>query len=1632
MLIAFLCSISAFSATTYLVDNGSGTVWTTLTGPGGTVTHVNLSSPAQTLTAWLTATTFASGDQVWITKGTYNVTSAYTIPNSNLTAIYGGFAGTETNTTRIKGTNAWDYTNETVIDGGSAAINLFTEAADRTITIDGLTVTHFGGINPVSYRGGTIVQYCKFTNNTVTGPIINYYTSTASMNASLISCYFYNNAIASGATTVNAACIYSNNGSSGGIFTVSGCTFESNVNAYSTTSGASACVKVQGAGTNNISSCIFKNNTSTAGNSSAVSLVSTTSNLINCLVYGAPSGSKSALYISSGNVYNCTFVNNLGGGAYVSNTTAANVKLTNTVFWGTDGSASSGSGYISTSSSTAATITNCAYNNIQTAQTPLPVGTVSLTTSSIPFNNYSGGDYSLSGNSTLIGAGSDLSSSGISGITSDIAGNSRGTSYAIGAYQWASSSVVVTNAGFEDAASGYTVSESSLNVLRRVAGIADGTTQIASPTSSAISVTPGMWLKKAPSTNYISGVISNYDPHSGTNCLNLKIKNGTPNTGYDTWTNAIALQKLSFTNTQKYTVSFWAKIDPTASNVASVVTAFIRDNVTGTNLSCAIPLTGGTTWTQYSATFDIPTFKAANVTADFTTAFAGIGLTTTYDASTIKTNYSGVLLDDFSVTTTAASTVAVNTSAVGTGCVVTGGGVYTVGSSANVVASPNNGYKFVNWTEGGTEVTTTASYTFTVSAARTLVANFVSTNTTCTVSPTTLSGFSYTNGNGPSSEQSFTVSGTNLLSNIAISSSTNCQISTGTGASFVSTNPILLTNSGTLATTTIYIRLKAGLAAGTIASENTTISTLSLAVQNVASSGSVSSNPVLTFATPTSVSKTYGNAVFTNAASSTAGSAGAVTYASGNTAVATVDVNSGQVSIVGAGSSVITASIAANGIYGAANASYTLNVAQKSLTITATGPLKTYGTALTAGTSATNFTTNGAEVSGETISIVTLTPDAAGLSATTAAGVAYIVSPSLATGTGGFSASNYNITYTAYNGTVATTAPNAPTIGTATAGNGHAWVSFSAPSNNGGANITSYTVTSSPDGITGIGSTSPILVTGLSNKAYSFTVTATNSTGTSAASAATNSATPNTGIVNVTSSTSVGPLALTSGSDVVVGSGALLTIDATTSVNSLTIAPGGQVTNSSSLTASAMTINSDGTNSGTGTYIDNDGTTTAVTTTTVNQTLTSARNWYISSPISVAKAQTGYTFYSRDETNNAWTTMTTGNGTSTGDALNIGQGYIANLASGTATYSFSGGTLNTGTITTGLNGVPALTLTSTKAYAGYNLVGNPYPSYLDWVAVSAAATNVDASFWYRTKNGSVYEFDTYNASSGVGTNNATVITRYIPPMQAFWVKVSSGTSGTLALTNAMRSHNDVSSNKFRTKAVNNANQSVLYLQVSNGVNSDEAIVLFNSNASNGLDAYDSQKKINANSAIPEIYTTVANESLVINGMNAIPYDTEIPLGFTTGQAGTNFCIKASQLSNFPSGTKLILKDYHDSNNPIIADLSDGSSYIFSSGVSTNNTSRFALIFKAPSITTGINPADSGSFWFSTNANGQIMLNGTPNAETSVAVYNAIGQRVAAQNLSSTIKVFDTRLVPGVYTIVLKSVGKTAKTKVIIK
>ena len=102
--------------------------------------------------------------------------------------------------------------------------------------------------------------------------------------------------------------------------------------------------------------------------------------------------------------------------------------------------------------------------------------------------------------------------------------------------------------------------------------------------------------------------------------------------------------------------------------------------------------------------------------------------TTTGNDMTIGTNAQNCIVLNFvhEVTPTYDITVTANPTEGGT---VDGGGTFDVGTSVTVTATPAEGYTFVNWTEDGTEVSAEASYTFEVTAARALVANFEGSST---------------------------------------------------------------------------------------------------------------------------------------------------------------------------------------------------------------------------------------------------------------------------------------------------------------------------------------------------------------------------------------------------------------------------------------------------------------------------------------------------------------------------------------------------------------------------------------------------------------------------------------------------------------------------------------------------------------------------------------------------------------------------------------------------------------------------------------------------------------------------------------------------------------------------------------
>ena len=58
------------------------------------------------------------------------------------------------------------------------------------------------------------------------------------------------------------------------------------------------------------------------------------------------------------------------------------------------------------------------------------------------------------------------------------------------------------------------------------------------------------------------------------------------------------------------------------------------------------------------------------------------------------------------------------------GGTIAGAGNYNYGQSCTLSATAANGYTFTNWTENGSQLSTNANYTFTVTGNRTLVANF--------------------------------------------------------------------------------------------------------------------------------------------------------------------------------------------------------------------------------------------------------------------------------------------------------------------------------------------------------------------------------------------------------------------------------------------------------------------------------------------------------------------------------------------------------------------------------------------------------------------------------------------------------------------------------------------------------------------------------------------------------------------------------------------------------------------------------------------------------------------------------------------------------------------------------------------
>jgi hypothetical protein len=285
--------------------------------------------------------------------------------------------------------------------------------------------------------------------------------------------------------------------------------------------------------------------------------------------------------------------------------------------------------------------------------------------------------------------------------------------------------------------------------------------------------------------------------------------------------------------------------------------------------------------------------------------------------------------------------------------------------------------------------------------------------------------------------------------------------------------------------------------------------------------------------------------------------------------------------------------------------------------------------------------------------------------------------------------------------------------------------------------------------------------------------------------------------------------------------------------------------------------------------------------------------------------------------------------------LTVGQGYTV-MTTANQTWSFTG-TQNNGNIS------QTLTRNSgaTAADAGLQLVGNPYPSPLDWSLVTAAdRPNVDGTIYVWTSNDPsnryAGNYGFYNSSANIGT-----VSPVLPLGQAFFVRVAPGqTVGTLTLRNSHRLFSYNNSTYHRTAA---ETRPVVHLALQ-GVGSpvvDDAFVYFENGASATYDAqYDAEKLVNP-SGLNLSTSLSATQRLCIDGRPVLnTAQLVVPLAVGVPAAGS-YTLKAAELLNL-STTPTYLRDLQTG---AVIDLAQQLSYQFTvSNASALITGRFELLF----------------------------------------------------------------------------------------
>lgn len=818
---------------------------------------------------------------------------------------------------------------------------------------------------------------------------------------------------------------------------------------------------------------------------------------------------------------------------------------------------------------------------------------------------------------------------------------------------------------------------------------------------------------------------------------------------------------------------------------------------------------------------------------------------------------------------------------------------------------------------------------------------------TILVSTTSLSGFSYVDGNGPSTEQTFTVEGSNLTNNISIAASTNYEISKSSGTGF--TTPLTYTPAQVATPQTVYVRLKAGLSVGNYNSEDIIATSTGASNKTVTCSGAVTAplpNIIITevMQNPSDVNDDVGE-----------------WFELYNYGATTVDINEYVIKDLGGESHTI-------------NNGGSLNISSGSfLVLGINSDINTNGgVPVNYQYSSFNLANGDDEIilymSDGTTEIDrvewdggTSWPDPTGASMTYT----------------GSTAGNNNL---GSNWTTATKRENDYTnpLGTET--------DYGSPGNNGtGQDLVTSTTWS------GTGNWSEGNDVGNTNWSDGVPGASTN-----------------------------------------VSINGTLTVDDLVECNDFTIAPTGQVSVTS---GQGLSINGDlliaSTSGGTGSFIYNAGDIDITGTTTVQRYLTNysavGDNEYhfISSPVTSQAIQPEFVedpplatvdFYKYDEPTNTWiNTKLAENGlwnSGFGANFEVGKGYLVAYPTAPVTKSFTG-TLNSYT-----SAAPLEITCTNNNNNGWNLLGNPFPSAIDWDLVTTGdlGDGMDNALYYYDAAAANYRY--YIQLSGE-TGSLGTGSQYIPSGQGFMVHAQSAGTKTVTLYEDQQTHSTQSFYKNTHSLAN-----LLELKLANDGKEDETTLFFYPEATNGFDgSYDAYKLYSYAVDMPQIYSIInSNTRLAINSMGSIAENPTVQMGFRIQKAGEH-TLNASGTENFDLSASIILEDTYLNK---MHDFKTAGDYTFASETG-DFTDRFIMHFGVVGIDESPELNQINAYVYNNSLYVQSQLD---NAQMSL--YDIQGRQMLTEQLNGTgLHSTELNLPTGIYIVRLQSNNQVKNVKVFI-